>query len=705
MAPAQPPENWGTPLGRSRGQGWTRAERLDDALPERYSDHEEIFLKDIFQWTHNAEPVGNPISSRALFRKDPGPVSVVPEAQLTSPKTPLPEVQHWDVPGGPTLDSDNTHYMLTPVSHTPTHLPVNHSQAPPSAPKQDAGAAVQILPSSHWKSPQPAPSVTQPPATQLKPHGPTTPAYAMAAGAKGPGIIKPGAPSKKAAGKLTAAGKGVAMKSKFKGVTWHSYNRRWRSSLPISNNPSPHIRYASTELEAARDYDELVIAIKGPEEFTNFQRDTYPDKEVLEEKWRKFVEGKRGQIGEKPEQHERTIKADIKINDASAENDSRAPEDDSKDDSPRSSTGKPPAVGTGSSRSPRTAKSKRRFAFDEVSNWEGDVEWETWQGVCEKSLVATPEGCPLLPEELWQQISSLMTTKEWTMASGACKALQNLQPKQLKVDNYGSSVSALTWLTKHWREAESIEIDISSDAEDLTLVIPPLPHLEWVYIDSYETLSLVIVDVEVFAASILRLTVGALPIKGLDRSDADDAKLWDGLGELVVLPSLKVCSYQTHSAPDNKPQHLGYFKNKERAARRYDELVLALRGPEAPTNFPRSTYPGKAALFKKWSSFIKEKIRKDAAREDSKQAPRKRQRGEVPPEPAISAAGRPVTGGLVLERAPRSPPRDPSAVASRSLRPRRAAALKRSRYSIEDGSDSEEGSVGQCRAVRQRLGV
>ncbi len=77
--------------------------------------------------------------------------------------------------------------------------------------------------------------------------------------------------------------------------------------------------------------------------------------------------------------------------------------------------------------------------------------------------MATPEGYPLLPEELWQQISSLMTTKEWTMASGACKALQNLQPKQLKVDNYGSSVSALTWLTKHWREAESIGIDISSD--------------------------------------------------------------------------------------------------------------------------------------------------------------------------------------------------------------------------------------------------
>ena len=45
--------------------------------------------------------------------------------------------------------------------------------------------------------------------------------------------MKTRAPRKKAAEKLTAASKGVAKKSNFKGVTWHSYNRRWRSSLPI----------------------------------------------------------------------------------------------------------------------------------------------------------------------------------------------------------------------------------------------------------------------------------------------------------------------------------------------------------------------------------------------------------------------------------------------------------------------------------------
>ena len=66
------------------------------------------------------------------------------------------------------------------------------------------------------------------------------------------------------------------------------------------------------------------------------------------------MEGKGGQIGEKPEDNSK---------------------DDSKDEFPRSSTGKPPAVGTGSSRSPRATKSKRRCASDEVSDWEGDDEW------------------------------------------------------------------------------------------------------------------------------------------------------------------------------------------------------------------------------------------------------------------------------------------------------------------------------------------
>ncbi len=96
---------------------------------------------------------------------------------------------------------------------------------------------------------------------------------------------------------------------------------------------------------------------------------------MLEEKWRKFVEGKGGQIGEDPEQHEGKSKPDNEIKDASDENNSRATEDDSKDESPRSSTGKPPAVGTGSSRFPRAVKSKRRCASDEVSDWEGDDEW------------------------------------------------------------------------------------------------------------------------------------------------------------------------------------------------------------------------------------------------------------------------------------------------------------------------------------------
>lgn len=36
--------------------------------------------------------------------------------------------------------------------------------------------------------------------------------------------------------------------------------------------------------------------------------------------------------------------------------------------------------------------------------------------------------------------------------------------------------------------------------------------------------------------------------------------------------------------------HLGYFGDEEEAARAYDQAVLRIRGPNAPTNFPRSNY-------------------------------------------------------------------------------------------------------------------
>lgn len=64
-----------------------------------------------------------------------------------------------------------------------------------------------------------------------------------------------------------------------------------------------------------------------------------------------------------------------------------------------------------------------------------------------------------LSEELWIHISSLMSTKEWAKASGACTALWQLQPECIKarVPLKTSTADALTWLIKHWDDATSID--------------------------------------------------------------------------------------------------------------------------------------------------------------------------------------------------------------------------------------------------------
>jgi len=64
-----------------------------------------------------------------------------------------------------------------------------------------------------------------------------------------------------------------------------------------------------------------------------------------------------------------------------------------------------------------------------------------------------------LSEELWIHISSHMSTKEWAKASGACKALWQVQPEciRARVPRDISTTDALTWLINHWDYASSVD--------------------------------------------------------------------------------------------------------------------------------------------------------------------------------------------------------------------------------------------------------
>ncbi|CAL8462078.1 g1609 [Coccomyxa elongata] len=44
-----------------------------------------------------------------------------------------------------------------------------------------------------------------------------------------------------------------------------------------------------------------------------------------------------------------------------------------------------------------------------------------------------PAAFPHLPEEIWLHIASLMSTKEWAGASGACRALHRLQLEHIDI--------------------------------------------------------------------------------------------------------------------------------------------------------------------------------------------------------------------------------------------------------------------------------
>lgn len=68
---------------------------------------------------------------------------------------------------------------------------------------------------------------------------------------------------------------------------------------------------------------------------------------------------------------------------------------------------------------------------------------------------------PHLPEEIWLRIANLLSTKEWAGASGAFRALQQLQPERINTaaTSQGVSAGALKWLMRRMGSAKSVDID------------------------------------------------------------------------------------------------------------------------------------------------------------------------------------------------------------------------------------------------------
>ncbi|KAK9901537.1 hypothetical protein WJX75_001189 [Coccomyxa subellipsoidea] len=83
------------------------------------------------------------------------------------------------------------------------------------------------------------------------------------------------APSADKPQQATEAGQTI----KYSGVSLHrgnsSQRERWRATTSLAGGGQQHIGYYGDRKTAAKMYDEVVIATKGTEHFTNFDRSTY----------------------------------------------------------------------------------------------------------------------------------------------------------------------------------------------------------------------------------------------------------------------------------------------------------------------------------------------------------------------------------------------------------------------------------------------
>ncbi|KAK9810325.1 hypothetical protein WJX72_008699 [[Myrmecia] bisecta] len=86
-----------------------------------------------------------------------------------------------------------------------------------------------------------------------------------------PALVAPTWVQKKESLARTGSGKGS---SKFRGVSWHKDNMKWRATIFKGNKPV-HIGYFEGQEEAARAYDREALKLRGPNTLLNFPLSTY----------------------------------------------------------------------------------------------------------------------------------------------------------------------------------------------------------------------------------------------------------------------------------------------------------------------------------------------------------------------------------------------------------------------------------------------
>ncbi|BDA42179.1 hypothetical protein COCOBI_03-0660 [Coccomyxa sp. Obi] len=119
-------------------------------------------------------------------------------------------------------------------------------------------------------------------------------------------IKKKGAGKKKGSGGKKGGPEKAEKTSKYLGVSFHSLNLKWRTTVFSENYPR-HMGYFAKEEDAARRYDEVAVAVWNEKTAINFSIKDYPAKKVLDARWKPILKAKEEKRRKKAEEAARRL--------------------------------------------------------------------------------------------------------------------------------------------------------------------------------------------------------------------------------------------------------------------------------------------------------------------------------------------------------------------------------------------------------------